>query len=427
MRILKKLILPMLLVSVSIFTYLLCKHGHVLMFLWNFPQPTEMRAEIPIYDPVEFGREIESGYSKKDITPGRFSWVAGFMPPHPGLAIKDRLWVKSLALRDKNGEIVVFVSCDLIGLLPDESEKIFSLVRNVQRERISITATHTHSGPDTMGLWGGKNHKYMEKLRRSIAEAIDESVASLEKSSVRFGRGNFDGHAHGRDENPADPSVNVIQVLRKGQIVTLVNFACHPDVVQGLQISADFPYFLSERIRMRLGSETIFVPGAIGGVQPSGDRVSGHYFVRTLGENLADAVVSIMKNPDVPDSSGIWIRKGMVVAPFENRSDLKKAVDFRLVTNLRDSQGNVSAEVSRIDIGGLKILTVPGELFPKIWWNVKKDDKKTVIFGLTGGEFGYILLPEDHGSGKHRYHSRISVGPTFGLKIQKALRELMKN
>lgn len=409
------------------FGYLFSKHGHVLAFLWDFPKPTEMRPEIQAYDRNNFGKSVMAGYAKRDITPGRFSWVAGFMPPHPGLSIKDRLWVKSLALQDEKGELVVLVSCDLIGLLPDELEKIFSLVRNVQRERIFIATTHTHSGPDTMGLWGGKNKKYMAKLRESIASAIDESVANLDKSSIRFGQGKLAGHANGREENPPDPSINVIQVLVGKQLVTLVNYACHPDVVQGLQISADFPHFLSERLRARIGTETMFFPGAIGGVQPNGDRKSGPYFVRTLGENLADEVVSIMRNPEIPKSSGIWIRKQVILAPFENRSDLKKAVDFGLVPNLRDRDGNVFSEVSRIDIGNLKILTVPGELFPKIWWKARGSDKDIMMFGLTNGEFGYILLPDDYNSGKHKYHARISVGPTFGSKVSAALQELLKD
>lgn len=426
MKILKRLALAFLSCFVLGFGYLLYKHGHVLIFLFDFPKPTGIHSEIPKYDLNKFGSLIGAGYAKRDITPELFSWVAGFMPPHPALAIKDRLWVKSLALRDKNGELVVFVSCDLIGLLPDELNKIFSLVKNVPRERVFITTTHTHSGPDTIGLWGGKNRKYMERLRKSIAEAIDESVAKIGKASVRFGNGEFSGYVDGRDENPPDPSVNVIQVLRGEGLITLVNFACHPDVVQGLQISADFPYFMAERLRSRIGGEIMFIPGAIGGVQPNGDQLKNHYFVKILGENLAVAVISIMRKPDIPANADIRIRKMTVSAPFENKSDLKKAVDFGLVSNLRDKHGNVTSEVSRIDLGPLKILTAPGELFPKIWWKVRKD-KNTLMFGLANGEFGYIMLPEDYNFGKHKYHASVSVGPTFGQRIYEALQKLVSS
>ncbi len=426
MKILKRFALAMLSCFVLGFGYLFYKHGHGLIFLWDFPKPTKIDAEITKYNPDKFGTRIGAGYAKRDITPGLFSWVAGFMPPHPALAINDRLWVKSLALRDKNGEIAVFVSCDLIGLLPDEVDKVFSLLKNVPRERVFITSTHTHSGPDTIGLWGWKNRKYMERLRKLIAEAVNESVAKIGKASIRFGKSEFSGSVDGRDENPPDPAVNVIQVLLGRELITLVNFACHPDVVQGLQISADFPYFMAERLRSRIGGEAMFMPGAIGGVQPAVKEKKVNYFVRTLGEDLADAAVFAMEKPVIPANVEIRIRKMTVHAPFENQSDLKKAVDFGLVPNLRDNQGNIISEVSRIDLGPLKILATPGELFPKIWWKVKKDEN-TLMFGLTNGEFGYIMLPEDYHSGKHNYHASVSVGPTFGTRVLEALQELMKD
>lgn len=425
--------LKLLVLAVAVLSaYLVNKHGHVLAYLFDFPEATQLSPEIPKYDLKKFGSPVKAGFAKRDITPKRFSWVAGFMPPHPALAIKDRLWVKSLALQDKNGNRVVIVSCDLIGLLPDEMEKIFSRVKSVSRDRIFLNTTHTHSGPDTMGLWGGKNKAYMEELRNKIAEAIDESVGGMHKASLRFGQGEFSGRANGRDENPADPTVSVLQVLISGKsgsennsLVTLVNYACHPDVVQGLQISADFPHFLSERLRMRLGSETMFIPGAIGGVQPEGDRKSLlAYQVRSLGEDLGDSVVAIMRHPRNLPNADISVMKMKVSAPFENTQDLAKAVKFGLVANLKDAQNNVSAEVGKITIGPLKFFTVPGELFPKIWNSVKWLDENRMIFGLTNGEFGYILLPEDYNSGKHKYHAKISVGPTFGQKIYEALVEL---
>lgn len=412
--------------------YVVNKHYYVLAYLFDFPEATGLSPEIPRYDLQGFGVPVKAGFAKRDITPKRFSWVAGFMPPHPALSIKDHIWVKSLALEDRNGNQVVIVSCDLIGLLPDEVEKIFSQVKSISKNRIFLSTTHTHSGPDTMGLWGGKNKRYMQELRAKIAEAIDESVLEMRNASLRFGQGRFSGRANGREENPADPTVSVLQILIKSpylnennELITLVNYACHPDVVQGLQITADYPHFLSERLRMRLGSETMFIPGAIGGVQPEGDRKSLFaYQVRTLGEDLGDAVVAIMRHPKNLSGADISVLKMKVSAPFENTAYLAKAVKFGLVSNLTDAENNVSAEVGKITIGSLIFFMVPGELFPRIWNSVRWLDENRMIFGLTNGEFGYIMLPEDFNSGKHKYHARVSVGPTFGQKIYEALVEL---
>jgi len=411
---------------------LLSRHFHVLMWLVNFPEPTIISRQMPIYDKLTFGAPIKAGFSKQDITPSRFSWVAGYYPPHLGLSIKDRLWTKSLALKDRHGNIVVIVSCDLIGLLSDELNLIFSLVKNIPREKIFINTTHTHSGPDTLGLWGipatsGKNEKYMEFLRKAIAKSIDDAVANLQESSIRFGQGKFAGYAEGREENPADDSVSVIQVLISSVPVTLVNYACHPDVVQGLQISKDFPYFLEERIRLFTGGETMFIPGAIGGVQPKETNPGETYFVKMLGEDLADRVLQIMKNPIIEVPVNIASSKIKIEAPLENQGDLRLAVKLGMVPNLLNKNGKVSAEVGEIKIGPAQIVTVPGELFPKIWWQVKPKmtGRLKMVFGLTNGEFGYILLPEDFQSKKHKYHAGMSVGPKFGEEVDRTLQKLV--
>ncbi|MDP3999548.1 MAG: hypothetical protein Q8P76_03075 [bacterium] len=103
------------------------------------------------------------------------------------------------------------------------------------------------------------------------------------------------------------------------------------------------------------------------------------------------------------------------------------AARMGMIADVRNDRGAVVAEINRIVIGPMEILTVPGELFPKSWWNVKPlmKGKLKAIFGLTNGEYGYILLPEDYYSGKHNYHVSVSVGHNFGLEIEKAMKKLV--
>jgi len=416
----------------------------------GLPKPTYTKFQKESYSLENFGAPIKAGFAKRNITPFEFlpASLAGFTPWHHGWLIHDQLWAKSLTLQDKKGNTIIIVSCDLIGLLPDEITKIRSLVKNknVNPDNIFINTTHTHSGPDTMGIWGfyapislvsGKNEKYLKGLRKKVAEAIDASIENLQESSIRFAQGEFLNRANGRDGNPPDPTVSTIQVLASSQCektcslgksyipVTLVNFAVHADIVESLQISADFPYYLSERLWAITGGETMFIPGAIGGVQPKGDRSDGPNLARCLGEGLADRVMELLKNPVVPDRADISVIKISVSAPLENwRFSLLARLG--VISDILNENGKVLAEVSRVRIGPAEILTVPGELFPKIWWRVKSKMRGNpkMIFGLTNGEFGYILLPEDVRSEKNKYHVGVSVGPMFGEEIDKALQKL---
>ncbi|MBI3046170.1 MAG: hypothetical protein HYY86_01320 [Candidatus Harrisonbacteria bacterium] len=397
----------------------------------SMPEPTRFFRPPEAYKRQSFGAPIKAGFAKRDITPPRFSWLAGYYPPHPGIFVHDRLWVKSLALQDRHGNGLVIASCDLIGLLPDEIDKITHSVNNVDPASIFISATHTHSGPDTIGLWGiplfsGKNRKYMQFLRQKIAEAIDESVANLKSGRIRFAEGEFEGYSSGRDENPPDYGVAVMQVLLSfGKPVTLVNFAVHADVVKSFHISADFPHYLSERLGRLTGGEVMFVPGAVGGVQPSGDNNTDSYFVRTLGENLADAVYESLKRPIIPKHSDISGKTTRLNVPLQNKKFLW-AAKLGIISNLADENRRMDINLVKLNIGPAEIVTVPGELFPKIWrrTKVKMKGQPKFIFGLTNGELGYILLPEDFDSGKHRYHAGMSVGPQFGEAVDKALQNL---
>ena len=430
--------------------------------LEEIPQPSQFSRPPDKYGPdlkkshdeianwaLSNGGIIWAGFAKREITPPRFSWLAGFRSTRPALAIHDPLWVKSLALMDIHKNKAVIVSCDLIGLLPDEIQKIKALVRGIDPNNIFIVATHTHSSSDTLGLWGlwaiedvlpvttGKSQSYFRFLRQQIADAINESVVNMQNlkvgtltvkspamADIRFSQGKLAGYTKGRAENLPDIDFSVMQVSVQWKTpVTIVNFACHPDVLRTLHISSDFVYFLEQKLKLLVGGEVMFLPRAIGGVEPvSRDAV----FAKILGENLADAVWRSLKKPLVSEGlMRIKIQKRIIQAPLEN-TNFREAAKFGLISDLRGQDGLISGEVNRIQIGPAEILTVPGELFPKIWRQVEPlmKGQPKFIFGLTNGEYGYILPPEDFRSSKHRYHASMSVGPLFGTEIEKALKEL---
>lgn len=398
----------------------------------EMPEPTKFSRSAEKYNFSSFGAPIKAGFAKRDITPLNMPWLAGYYPPHPGFLVHDRLWVKGLALQDRHGNGLVIVSCDLIGLLPDEVDKITDLVNNTAPDSVFISATHTHSGPDTIGLWGippfsGKDKKYMEFLRNSIVEAIDESVANLKNGSIRLAKGEFSGYSFGREGNLPDESFSVMQILlSSGTSVALVNFAVHADAVKSFHISADFPYYLSERLGRLTGGEVIFIPGAIGGVQPKDDNDNDFFYVRMLGENLADAVYQSLKKPIIPKHSDIIGRSITVNFPLQNKKFLW-AAKLGMISSLANEQNRMEIMLVRLKIGPAEIVTVPGELFPKIWWRVKAKMRGNpkFIFGLTDSELGYILLPEDFDSGKHRYHAGMSAGWMFGRAVSKSMQKLV--
>ena len=78
-------------------------------------------------------------------------------------------------------------------------------------------------------------------------------------------------------------------------------------------------------------------------------------------------------------------------------------------------------------IGEAQIATYPGEVLPKLGFQIKSamDAKYRFIFGLADDELGYILDDQDFGREPYEYESSMSVGPTIGSLATNALLDLL--
>jgi hypothetical protein len=67
--------------------------------------------------------------------------------------VHDPLWARALVLR-AGGTAVALVVLDLIGLLRDEVLAIREAVADLGLDYVAVACTHTHAGPDSLGIWG---------------------------------------------------------------------------------------------------------------------------------------------------------------------------------------------------------------------------------------------------------------------------------
>ena len=385
------------------------------------------------------GVSINAGYSKIKITPLNRVYLAGFYPVRTSSSVHDDLWAKCLVLEDMHHEYVVIVTTDLIGLLPDTINSIRKKIKPfVNPEKVFLTSTHTHSGPDTMGLWGegllfpslsdGKDKKYMMMLENKIAGVIKSAMKNRTRAKLRFANGVSPGLAVGRKNNLPDETITTLQVifdnLPLGGSVSLVNFSMHPDAVYSRYVTADFVYFLTQKLEASTGGQVMYINGAIGGVQPS---ILGWMGAEKLGENLASNIFKTFEKYTIPASSTITSKRIFIKVPLKNTL-FRIAHVLGMIPDFRDEFGNVDVELNYINICGAKVLTVPGELFPSIWERLKNriPGNTKMLWGLTNGELGYILSRYDFESGDHSYHASVSVGPDMGERTEDALLEIIK-
>ncbi|HEY3230097.1 MAG TPA: hypothetical protein VGJ87_12820, partial [Roseiflexaceae bacterium] len=99
-----------------------------------------------------------AGAAARIITPPlgeRPVFLAGFEGNRRATAVHSDLYARALALR-LGDQVAILVACDLIGLERGDVEEIRAMLpaRDIDPNGLVVACTHTHSGPDTLGLWG---------------------------------------------------------------------------------------------------------------------------------------------------------------------------------------------------------------------------------------------------------------------------------
>ncbi len=214
--------------------------------------------------------------------------------------------VRTIAMNDGRG-VVIFASIDCIGISNADIRKIRAAISQEELEKygiisINVTATHTHSGIDTQGVWtapistlannvlrftfrdienykSGVNEDLLNKIIDSSAKSIRTACENMVEGDLFYARTNIADYV--RDRTP--PYVCDQEMYRlvfrpyvKSAKPTLIStFGCHPESASydylttdnGIQIdsklSADFVYYM-EKVANYAGYNFIFIQGNVG-------------------------------------------------------------------------------------------------------------------------------------------------------------------
>ena len=97
----------------------------------------------------------KAGVARARITPDESMWLAGYGSRTNASQGKIHdLWIKALALEDANGRRAVVLASDLLGFPRNMSDPICAALRDLhglERERVMLSASHTHSAPVLRG------------------------------------------------------------------------------------------------------------------------------------------------------------------------------------------------------------------------------------------------------------------------------------
>jgi hypothetical protein len=104
-------------------------------------------------------------------------------------------------------------------------------------DRIVISSTHTHAGPDVVGIWGkdysasGVDDAYMQFLISTTANQIKKAFENQKSAKAYTAETTFgEPWVQNICNEELDNSLSIIQFRNSNNkaIATLANFACHP-------------------------------------------------------------------------------------------------------------------------------------------------------------------------------------------------------
>lgn len=402
---------------------------------------------------------LQAGSAQIEITPKDSQFLFGY--PHVerySTGVHDKLWSSSLYLSDGKTDCL-FIANDIIFVGKDNvanARKRINEQTGIAAENIMITATHTHSGPNTVDYISNNADPSVPKADQNyvqfMEDCIVESAVKAHKNArpAKLGLAIADDTGVGTNRrNPSGPADHNVPVLLVKNAETDANIACmlvcsmHPTVMHedSTLISGDFPglsrIYLQENV---LGKDC----AVLHHTGPAGNQSPRHVTKANtfeeadrLGKILGKAVEKAIGQIDFKDNVGLATKVKLIddlpkkvfpsVAAAEK--NLKNAIDKleylrtsnapkqetrtaecdwfgaeeTLTLSKAASDGVLKnaykaclpAEIQVIKIGDWNFVGWQGENFIEFALAVKNNTDNSFVISLANGEMqGYVVTKE---------------------------------
>jgi hypothetical protein len=401
-------------------------------------------------------RPFRVGFGRVNITPPVGPshppvWVAGFDQGRAATGVHDDLFVVATVLDDGHSRLGI-VSVDSIGIFHDDVVRIRRrLPADLKLDYTVVCATHNHSTPDLMGLWGpsvfqsGVDPNYLNRVIDASVQALSAAVASLQPARMEL------------YEIPVDPA-GLVSDTRKPDVYdadlrlmlfrgvggdtvlgSIVGWGNHPETpwAGNTELTADFCGVIRDALERGivydgtvrqpgLGGTHVFVNGAVGGLMTTHPSTvvrdvflnedfqkPSHEKTRALGNNLTRRLLDRVATNRAPAVAVVplGIQARTLELPLANKNFLLAGL-LGLLDRGHSRWQTFRTEVALLRVGEASIACIPGEIYPEIVnggvvkapggdFDIEPLEvpplrelmpgRVKFVFGLANDEIGYII------------------------------------
>jgi hypothetical protein len=309
---------------------------------------------------------LQVGVAEVEITPPSGFPMAGYYHERLATGIRDPLKAKAIVFRQGQQQ-AAWVVADLTGISRDLCVAVRRQAAEktgIAPEQIVVSATHSHTAPDygrnLYDLLGDKflgdkvqgdkppaegPPPYAAKLSEGLVRAIADAHAAAEPATIAAGSAQqqepvsfnrrfvmrdgsvrtwqrLDNPEVVRAAGPIDPEIGLLSIHSadgKSPRAVVSNFALHLDTVGGTQWSGDYPYFIEQALRKKLGSQVVslFGTGACGDINHVDPVKTERITTPAIGNALAATIEPALAALKLIENPALQVRVATVRLPLQ--------------------------------------------------------------------------------------------------------------
>jgi hypothetical protein len=285
---------------------------------------TSLIAEALTFSPAAASTEAtySVGVAAVDVTPDypiRLNGFGGRRTESEG--ITQPIWAKALAIGSDEDRPLVLITLDSLGIrLPmvDEVARRLKEKAGIERERLVVTFTHSHTTPKVNGASDtifstpippehqAHIDRYTKELTDALVKVALEALADRKPSRLEWSVGEVKFAKNRRPQGgPVDHSLPMLVVRSaEGDAIRAiyVTYACHCVTLSNNKISGDWAGFAQEAIQRKNPGAVALVSIGCGSDSNPSSGVSGENIAVAAeqGGEIADEVQRLLKGALTP-------------------------------------------------------------------------------------------------------------------------------